>query len=220
MKRIKTIIASLKSEYIDIWSSESDAEIFEKSFKVFEDEINRLLQESASTLSNQRAKLARTSEYQNTANPYVLRFKLYEKFIEKLKGDILDSLNKIILSRASDISPESSQRIYQRVSLIFIGQMNEATYSESRVAISRGRQKDIKSVQLPVEGLFKTANSKFMDQIRSIVNQHNLDKCTQRIEEHRKRRLEVIKTISKWTPISAGVAYLLKLIISGLLNIK
>ena len=133
------IVSRIKTEYFDIWHTESSLEQFQRSFEVFEGEIHRSVRDIVTKLSKERAHLVTAPEFQRSATPFVQRFRLYDKLIEEIEESFTNNLNKIILTHCDEITSESIQKIRQKISQIILGQMERAKQSESSFASSIGK---------------------------------------------------------------------------------
>jgi hypothetical protein len=210
------IISRLKSEYVDIWHSESPSEQFKNAFTVFESELTRGLHDRLSKLRRNRQAWTENPRNQNLANPSANRLKFYDELLESITDDFLNNLKTIVLAHCDEITPEATAQIQQRLHLILSGQMQQAKRSESSYVASIGRTEHLKSFILPVENKFSNAISSYRQLVDSVIRQFNHDKHTQKLEYNKQRQLEIIRSFGKWFPISAAATYLIRWILAHL----
>jgi uncharacterized protein YjgD (DUF1641 family) len=213
---VKNFLHNIKAEYIDIWQYELPSVRFQKAFEVFKVAMSIDLEEKIDQLSKERSKWVRSAQNRGLTNQLSNRSKYYDNLIQFISDDLLRNFKDIMLAHCEDIEKESLNTIHQYIIQVFRGQLNQAKESEKRFLISIGRNEILKSLLLPIESKFSTAISKNIESIGYIVGKFNLEKQTEKLAHNRKRQLEVINSLGKWLPLSAGGTYILQWLLSKL----
>jgi hypothetical protein len=217
---MKNILLKIKAEYIDIWQKESSSDRFLKAFEVFENAMSIDIGEKIAKLGKERSDWERSAQNRGLTNQLSNRTKYYDNLIQFISDDLLRNFKDIFLVHCDIIEKESLTKIHQYVTQILTGQLNQAKESEKRFLISIGLKEYLKSLLLPIEAKFNNAISKNYESIGYIVGKFNLEKQTEKLVHNRKRQLEVITSLGKWLPISAGGTYLIQWLLSKLPFLK
>ena len=147
---------------------------FNEALDVFHTEFRRLTRENATDLANSLVRLARSPEFQRSANRHFLRQKIYQASIESLGDQFVATLKSILLPHCGTISDQQLLTLKNELRTIITSKLGQAKNGATRFAASLGQSSDIGSIIRPLESIYQLAALRFEELVVSTVKQANL----------------------------------------------
>jgi hypothetical protein len=220
MKSIFTFFSRFKARIANLWTSPPPDQVFDEAFAVFKAELGRKSRERATRLAQSLSRLSASPEFQKSAQPFVQRHRLYAEYANEIGTDFIEDMKSIIMPHCDQILPSHVKVLKAKIQTVLASRREQAKNSDSSFAATMRPREIAQALHPEVESIFNSASSRFCGLIESTIEKANLQAKRKRRDEHKKRRIEILKELIKWGFTGGGIAYLGSLILREIGIIK
>ena len=169
------------------------------------------LQSLAKTMKLEAERMAP----RNVVNPFVWRYKVYERFNEAMAQTFLQDFQAIIPPRCDDISSQNGKSVIAFAQELLNREMADAKHAFITIGNAIGEPTIGQGHALKIEKVFGEAQDKLRDQINAAILASNLQRKDVKFDDRRKRLLDIL-----WRAVWLAISFFLGYLVRGFLTVR